>query len=154
MRCIALVVAIPVLFGLTASLGWGQASSKLFDAVPIADRESLREAVSKSVSYQINRNWAAMYELYDNQKNKSLEQFVRDMKTRIKLVEFNPKAVAYIPPSDHWLIEGCAVFAYDIGDKGTVDAVISARHLPDGWRLSEVAISPRKDGQECTSKRR
>ena len=137
--------------GSTVSLTRGQAASKLFDAVPAAEREALADAASKDISYQIHRQWRGMYKLYDNQRRLSLEEFSRDMNSRIKLVKFSPTAVTYIAPSDHWRIDGCAVFAAAVGDKGTVDAVITARRLSDGWRLSEVVISPREGLQKCTS---
>jgi len=152
MRILILAISISVLLGLAVSVDRGQAASTLYDAVPLADRESLRDATSKDVSCQINRNWSEMYKLYDNRKRISLQQFIRDMNTRIKLVEFSPTAVTYIPPSNDWRIHGCAVFDFAVVDERTVDAEITAKHFPDGWRLSEVVITPRKGPQRCTAK--
>lgn len=127
--------------------------SDVFSAVPTEDRESLKDAVSRSVSYQINRQWLEMYRLYDNPRNIGLKEFIREMNMSIGLRSFTPTAVAFIPPSKHWSIDGCADFAWDIGDRGRIDAVITARRFSDGWRLNVVAISPRKDGPECARER-
>ena len=154
MRILILAVSTLVLLGLAVGVVRGQAASKLFDAVPVANRESLRDASSKVVSYEINREWAEMYKLYDNKKRITLQQFTRDMNKQVKLVAFRPTAVTYIPPSADWRIDGCAVFDFAVVDARTVDAEITARHFSDGWRLSEVVISPRKGPQRCTAEKK
>jgi hypothetical protein len=148
----AIFVLIAAVFSLTASASRGQMKSNMFDAVPATDRESMRDAVLKDVQYQINREWSEMHKLYDNPTNISLKQFTREMKTSIRLLKFNPTSVAYVPPAGHWLTTGCAAFARDTADKRTFDAVVTARNVSDGWRMSIVAISGRKDPPKCISK--
>jgi hypothetical protein len=150
MRVLVAVVTLFLLSSTAITVTESQEATDLFSAVPQAERESLREAMTKNIMYQTKRQWPEMYKLYDNQRNISLEQFVREMNTRIKLIDFTPYKVTYLPSVDYWSIDGCAVFAGNAVGKGPVDAVIIARRISNDWRLDEVAISPRKGPPRCT----
>jgi hypothetical protein len=144
--------ALFLLSGALVFVAEGQKPSDLFSTVPLEQRESLREAVSKDILYETKRQWPEMYKLYDNQENISLDKFVYHMNKHISLLEFIPYAVTYSPPSDHWRIDGCAVFAGNALGKMPIDAVIIARRISNDWRLSDVAVSPRKGPPMCSAK--
>jgi len=151
MRIIALVAsALFLLSGAVVFIAEGQESTDPFGAVPQAQRESLREDVAEDILYETGRQWPEMYKLYDNPRNISLDQFIREMNKSIRLLGFTPNAVTYIPPSDDWRIDGCAVFAGNALGKMPIDAVITARRISDDWRLGTVAVSPR-DQPNCTA---
>jgi hypothetical protein len=154
MRVLVAVVTLFLLSSAARTITLSQEAPDLFNTVPQAERESLREAVSQDIMYQTKGQWEEMYKLYDNKRNISLDQFVHDMSTRIKLLRFTPYAVTYIPPAEYWRIDGCAVFAGNALGKGPTDAVIIARRISGDWRLDEVVVSPRKGPQRCSSEKK
>jgi len=148
-----MVGALFLLSGAVVFVAEGQKSSDLFSTVPQAQRESLREAVSKDILYETNRQWPEMYKLYDNQQNISPDKFVYLLNKYIRLLGFTPYKVTYIPPAEYWRIDGCAVFARNALGKMPIDAVITARRISGDWRLSGVAASPREEPM-CTTEKK
>ncbi len=121
----------------------------VFHAVPADKQQQLKEAVLKQVEYQKKRKWKEIYAVYDNERNISYQQFLNERSHEIELLDFTPLSVAYVPPSNRWVIDGCAHFNWK--SLSFVDGTIRARETPTGWRLSTVAIAPRHDGSTwCT----
>jgi hypothetical protein len=121
----------------------------VYSSVPEQYRNSLRETVERMIALRKTSRWELLFDLIDNQRGISKEQYILESKKLYKLIEFKPTNVAYYPPGDIWTIHGCAVFKPmpRKGDKA-VYSVINARQSNDGWKLSDILIEVPKNPAE------
>jgi hypothetical protein len=134
------------LIGPVPLLQAGTDNQGLYAAVPEPDRHSLRARLEHMIALRKAGDWDELYEILDNQRHLTKEEFIRKAAGEPKLIEFVPSSVTYIPPSDSWAIHGCAVFdPAPRGRRNGVFSSIEARRGTNGWLLGDVAVVLLKD---------
>ena len=110
----------------------------IYASVPSEQRVALSQAVDKLIAAEKAGDWKTVYALNDK-RPEGEAAFIDKMKRVHALREFQPSKVTFIPPEDHWSIQGCALFAGDRGKKGHI-ANIVARWEDSRWYLSVLAF--------------
>ena len=150
MNIAKLAVLISLMFTL-ALLGIAQKTSpgghdvSLYESLPQAERIPFREGLERVLSLHKAGKWSELYDYVDTDVPMSKEQFIKENSGGSALVEFQPKVVTYIPPSDSWLVTGCAEFREPSGKVFFAFSSVRARHTDKGWRFRDVAIELLKD---------
>ena len=108
--------------------------------VPEEQRESLRQALEKLVLAEKRGDWRAVWELYDRRPEETEEGFLKKMKRRRHLRQFQPSQMYFYPPESSWIIQGCASFEGSPKHKG-LWANVHARWRESRWYLSPVLIA-------------
>lgn len=141
-----LIISLLVASGLIAR---SQSSSRsksdaLYAQLPPEEREPFRKGLERMISLRKSGRWSEMYEFLDEDRSDRM-QFVKQMNALDSLVDFRPKSIAYIPPSDSWTAIGCAKFRKASGREFFAFSSIRGRHTLKGWRFSDIAIEMTKD---------
>jgi hypothetical protein len=143
-----MILALSVIAALSCGQSKRQIYTKgenLYAKVPEADRASLRTAIEKMIALRKASRWDLLFDIYDNKRNITKEQYILEEKNQPKLIEFSPTSVFYYPPGEVWVVHGCAVFNPMLHSNCSVFSELYARLTSDGWRLSEILIVVPKD---------
>jgi hypothetical protein len=134
-------------------------SQQLYAAVPEADRQELRTALETLLALEKSGDWGAVYDqFYVNDGGLTKKQFINE-RHRLHVVAFVPQQIYFVPPSEKWVVSGCAVFSPPPtllgGRRGGVVTDFAAKHTADGWRFeAPPAITVYKDAtgsvRSCT----
>jgi hypothetical protein len=125
----------------SAALG----EDNIYAAIPTAEREGFKMALSKLLESEKRGDWDDVYKLldketsFDGKTNISQAEFVEYVK-KVRLVEFVNTGVFYIPSRRAWSVAGCATF-YELPPfasqhKQGIVSYFYARRTSDGWRFS------------------
>jgi hypothetical protein len=112
---------------------------QVYAAVPEADRQELRTALEALLALEKSGDWGAVYDqFYLNDTGLTKKQFI-DKRHRLKVAVFVPKQIYYVPPSQTWVVSGCAVFSPPLsllgGRSGGFTSDFAAKHTANGWRF-------------------
>jgi hypothetical protein len=112
---------------------------QVYAAVSDADRQELRTAVETLLALEKSGDWGAVYDqFYLNDGGLTRKQFI-DKRHRLHIAAFVPKQIYYVPPSQNWVVCGCAVFSPPLpllgGRRGGFISSFTARRTQSGWRF-------------------
>ncbi len=111
-----------------------------FASVPQTHRSAFLRRFDKVVNLREQAAWADLYNLRYSNDGLTKAQFEKSMSVLDQLIEFRPMIVFYVPPSQSWVIKGCAQYR----DKsGRVYSAPSSMHgfYSDGlWLFGDIGI--------------
>ena len=114
-------------------------SQQVYAAVPDADRQEFRTALEALIALEKSGDWGEVYErFFSNDRGMTKEQFIKQ-RGKLRITAFAPKQIYYVPPSESWVVSGCAEFSPPLplmGKKrGGFVSSFTARHTANGWRF-------------------
>jgi len=114
-------------------------NDQVYDPVPNDQRVLLKHALAELVDAERGANWKSVFALIDHEPGETEESFVDKMRHARRLKDFSPSKISFYPPSESWLVTGCAVFG-NAGNGEGEEANVHARWEGSRWYLSVVAI--------------
>ena len=114
-------------------------SQQVYAAVPEADRQEFRAAVKALLALEKSGDWGAVYDqFYLNDGGLTKKQFIEN-RHHLQIAVFVPQQIYFVPPSEKWVVSGCAVFSPPLallgGRRGGFVTDFAAKHTADGWRF-------------------
>jgi hypothetical protein len=111
----------------------------VYSPVPESERQEFRTAVESLLALEKTGDWGEVYDrLYLNDRGLSKKQFV-DQRNHLQVVAFVPRQISHIPPSQDWMVSGCAVFSpppHLLGKRTSgVISDFDAKRSASGWRF-------------------
>jgi hypothetical protein len=145
MNSIAAALRISLVFvlfvpGVAQTLNGGEHAVSIYEPLPEVERRLFIDGLRKIIALRKSGKWSELYDYVDADVPISKQQFIERMKIADSLVSFEPAAVTYIPPSDSWLVTGCAEFKKPSETVLLAFSSVRGRHTDQGWRFTDVAI--------------
>jgi len=117
-----------------------QTTSTWYSRLPRQDQEQFLKTYDSFIDLRKRRDWKRLFELFQNEENLSESEFERIMNSLHPLMDFRPKAMFYVPPSEEWIITGEASFRKNEGSEYWAPSRMHAKKVHSRWRFSDIAI--------------
>ena len=113
--------------------------------IPKKDRPTFLFGFKKVISLRKQQAWSDLYDLLNHDDGVTREQFAKNMNRLDALVEFQPRAMFYVPSSNAWAIKGCGRYRKLSGQRYSVPSVMHA-YCDAGhrWLYGDLAVETDK----------